>query len=116
MYIGIVARKREGVEDSADAINQVINVVCEHFRLSQEQIIEQSRRRKIVEARQIAIYLLCQKKVSQPCIAKYFGKDRTTIIHSRDVVKDMMKVDSEFFIKVQQIGYSANFVVNKTNF
>lgn len=63
---------------------KIIQAVSEFYDLSEKELISFSRKREIVRARQIAMYLLREDlKSSFPFIAKKFGgKDHTTAIYA----------------------------------
>ena len=63
---------------------KVIQTVAEFYDLKEKDILSCSRKKEIVESRQIAMFLLRKEfKKSYPFIARKFGgKDHTTIIHA----------------------------------
>lgn len=63
---------------------KIIQLVAEFYDLKEEDILEVSRKKEIVQPRQIAMYLLREElKCSYPFIGRKFGgKDHTTIIHA----------------------------------
>lgn len=72
--------------------------VCEYFNLSKEILISKSRKRQIVQARQIAMYM-CRSKVgcSLSMIgAELGGKDHATVMHACSTVADLMSTDKMF--------------------
>lgn len=76
-------------------IEKVENAVCEYFNLSVEDIKSSSRKRNIVQARQIAMYLsrnLTQESLSS--IGEHLGgKDHATVLHSCNTVSDLTTTD-----------------------
>ena len=63
---------------------KVIQIVAEFYDLKEKDVLSCSRKKEIVEARQIAMFLLRKEfKKSYPFIARKFGgKDHTTVIHA----------------------------------
>lgn len=92
------------IDRKVDA-NKVINAVCRHFNISPKEIAEKSRKRPIVEPRQIACYLLrVNSSLTFKEIGDIFnGRDHTTALHSIQVVKDRMSVDASFRNIVNEI-------------
>ncbi len=75
------------------SIARVQELVAEHFHLSVPELTARTRKRDIVHARQIAMYL-CRELLSSsfPSIARAFGgKDHTTVIHACGRVREKMK-------------------------
>lgn len=87
----------ETVQVSAKNItaNDIIREVADFFEISPSQLINRSRRKEVVEPRQICMYLMRDiLKISYPHIGEILGKrDHTTAIHacekiSRDINND----------------------------
>lgn len=79
-------------------------IVCEYFNLGEEQLLKVTRKREIVQARQIAMYF--EKENSQgslEVIGARYGKDHTTVIHSCKNIKNLMETDKEFWYTIAQI-------------
>lgn len=74
--------------------DKIIKSVAGFYEISKEDIINRSRRKKVIEPRQIAMYLLREiLGMSYPDIGDAIGKrDHTTAIHSYDKIsKEVMK-------------------------
>ncbi len=72
------------------SVSRVQQLVADHFNLTVPELTARTRRREVVHARQIAMYL-CRDvlKASFPAIARAFGgKDHSTVIHACNKVKD----------------------------
>ena len=77
----------EKKEITADLI---INVVCEHFHITHDQIISKSRSNDVAKPRQIAMYL-CNSLTSLPQVAigaALGGRDHSTVIHGIRAMTD----------------------------
>ena len=87
------------------SIDTIQKIVCEYFELPHEKLKEKTRKREIVQARQLSMYFAkMYTKNSLKQIGKYFGgKDHSTVIHSCQTVKDLMDVDDTFKIYVSDI-------------
>ena len=92
---------------SAQAITEY---VCKYFNLDPEVLRGQSRSRDVVNARQIAMYLIRRMtNLSQGDIGKEFGgRDHTTVLHSLDKVEKQMRSDPAFAEEVKAITTNIN--------
>jgi chromosomal replication initiator protein len=72
---------------------QILETSCAHFGFSLEDLCGPSRRRPLVMARQIAMYLFRDlTDYSYPAIGREFGgRDHTTVIHAYDKISGLMK-------------------------
>ena len=81
------------------SIGRVQASVCEYFGISSEELVSKSRKRQIVQARQIAMYL-CRTLLPNCSLstigAQTGGKDHATVLHSCNIVSDMMATDRSF--------------------
>lgn len=70
-------------------------ITANHFSKTVEELMGPSRSKDINFARQIAIYLCSElTDLSTPKIGECFGnRDHTTIIHSRDKIRELVKND-----------------------
>ena len=87
------------------AIKDVVKLVSEHYQLEEASIYEKTRKKEIVKARQIVMYLLREDfNVSYPLIGqKLGGKDHTTVIHSCLKIKTDLKNDPQLLQELEQI-------------
>jgi chromosomal replication initiator protein len=89
----------------------IIEYICRYYELDEDQLRGQSRSRDIVNARQIAMYLIrrMNPKLSLTDIGKEFGgRDHTTVLHSLDRVEKMMRSDMAFSERVKEITTNIN--------
>lgn len=86
-------------------IDAIQKMVCEYFNVGYEKLLHKTRKREIVQARQITMYLSKQfTKNSLKTIGEHFGgRDHTTVIHSCQTVKDLMDTDQFFKESVQEL-------------
>ncbi len=87
------------------AIKDVVKIVSEHYKLEESSIYEKTRKKEIVHARQVVMYLLREDfNVSYPLIGqKLGGKDHTTVIHSCIKIKADLKTDPQLIQELEQI-------------
>ena len=88
-------------------IDTIQKMVCNYFDVPYEKLLQKTRKREIVQARQISMFLAkAFTKNSLKTIGEHFGgRDHTTVIHSCQTVKDLMDTDTLFkesVIELQQ--------------
>ena len=79
-------------------LDEVVEAVCSHYKVTVAAVNSKSRKREYVEARQVAMYL-AQKLIKMPAsrVGKLIGnRDHSTVIHSTTKVEERLKVDAEF--------------------
>lgn len=93
-----IVRKVVHSETKAVNIDDIINVVCKHFGLETTAIHTKSRKREVVQARQVAMYLAkSHTDFSTSKIGKFIGnKDHATVLHACKTVKGQCEVDKTF--------------------
>ena len=76
-----------------------------HFGFSIEELCGASRRRPLVSARQIAMYVMRElTDMSYPAIAREFGgRDHTTVIHSVEKVKKLIAERRQVYDQVTEL-------------
>ncbi|MFA5792027.1 MAG: chromosomal replication initiator protein DnaA [Candidatus Paceibacterota bacterium] len=87
------------------AIKDVVKIVSEYYKLEESSVYEKTRKKEIVKARQVVMYLLREDfSVSYPLIGqKLGGKDHTTVIHSCLKIKTDLKNDPQLLQELEQI-------------
>lgn len=87
------------------AIKDIVKIVASHYGLSEEVIYEKTRRKEIVRARQVAMYLLREDfNISYPLIGQKLGdRDHTTVIHSHLKIRDDLKTDPALLQEIEKI-------------
>ena len=86
-------------------VNNIIEAVCDEFKVTQEQIFSQARLREITQARQVSMYLT-KKLLDKPLqeIGNYYGgRTHATVLHAISCVKDQMTVDPVFKRQVTRL-------------
>jgi chromosomal replication initiator protein len=86
-------------------IDTIQKMVCDFFDLPYDRLLQKTRKREIVQARQITMYLAkIFTKNSLKTIGEHFGgRDHTTVIHSCQTVKDLMDTDNMFRESVMEL-------------
>jgi chromosomal replication initiator protein len=87
------------------AIKDIVRVIAGQYGISEDVIYEKTRRKEIVRARQVAMYILREDfNISYPLIGqKLGGRDHTTVIHSHLKIKDDLKTDPSLLQEIEKI-------------
>ncbi|MCM1178351.1 MAG: chromosomal replication initiator protein DnaA [Bacteroidales bacterium] len=87
-----------GEDKNEITIDKVQNVVCDYFNISRDLLLSKTRKRQIVQARQIAMYMTRNHmSCSLATIgAQTGGKDHATVLHACNTVADLMTTDKTF--------------------
>lgn len=89
----------------------VIKSTCEQFNIELVKLQSKSRQRKVVFPRQVIMYFLTEyTDMTYLEIGKIFNRDHTTVIHSKDTIKDLMTTDDK--VKYLVEGAKKNIVDN----
>jgi chromosomal replication initiation ATPase DnaA len=89
-------RDKNVQEFSVETIKKIVAMVGEANGLSYTELINNCRKREIVDARAESTYVLNLLGYRDCEIRKIFGKDHSTINYYRDRVKDSMSIDTRF--------------------
>ncbi len=87
------------------SIDFIQRMVCEFYDIEPELVKGKTRKREIVQARQISMYLAKQfTDNSLKNIGKHFGgRDHSTVIHSCQAVLNLMETDEQYQKDVMEI-------------
>jgi chromosomal replication initiator protein len=87
------------------SVDEIIDTIAHFYNLDKELIYEKTRRKEIVRARQVAMFLLREDfNISFPLIGrKMGGRDHTTVIHSCEKIKHEVETDQELAQELEQI-------------
>lgn len=80
------------------SMEYIQKLVCEYFEVPIEMVKSQTRKREIVQARQISMYLAkSHTKTSLKSIGAFFGgRDHSTVIYACQTVEDLIDTDKKF--------------------
>lgn len=100
----------------------IIDVVQGYLAVGKNYHSRKTRKREIVFARQVAMYLIKRhtKKLSLKQIGKHFGdKDHATVLHGIKTIKNLMEFDRTIKNTVNEIDkvvkFKSNTVTSKLN-
>ncbi len=93
------------ITPKVNTVERIRDTVCEYFSLTVDAISTKSRKREVVQARQIAMYLSKQMtKNSLASIGNLIGqRDHATVLHACKIVGDLMEFDKNFRANVKEI-------------
>lgn len=85
--------------------SSIINAVAAYFHIAKKDLLGKSRKKEIVMPRQICCYLMCELlSIPLESIGQELGgKDHTTIIHSRNKVGEMCRINDKIAKDVDDI-------------
>jgi chromosomal replication initiator protein len=77
------------------SIDHITKIVCEYYKVDENKVREKNRRKEVVLARQVAMYLSKQlTKSSLKTIGLHFGgRDHSTVIHAQSSIEQLIKED-----------------------
>ena len=88
-----------GQQQNELTIDRVVKTVCEYFNITRDSLLSKSRKRQIVQARQIAMYE-CRNLISSISLStigsELGGKDHATVLHACNTVSDLMSTSRQF--------------------
>ncbi|MBM3436381.1 MAG: chromosomal replication initiator protein DnaA, partial [Bacteroidetes bacterium] len=87
------------------SIDYIQKIVCDYFGLPLESIGSKTRKREIVQARQLAMYFSKKlTKASLATIGLHCGnKDHATVLHACRTVNNLMDTDKQFRNYVEEL-------------
>jgi len=101
----IVRNVIDDVKNSDLSIELIIDLVCDYYKVEKDLVKGKSRKREIAQPRQLSMYFAKQfTEMSLKKIGGAFGgRDHSTVIHSCNVVRDLMETDSDFKHEVEEL-------------
>lgn len=87
------------------SIDYIQKIVCDYFEIPIDQINSKTRRREIVQARQLAMYFSRKHtKLSLASIGDACGnKDHATVLHASKTVENLLETDKQFRQHVEEL-------------
>ncbi len=86
-------------------IEFIQKIVCNYFNVGLDLIKSKTRKREIVQARQISMYF--SKNLTKASLttigSKIGGKDHATVLHAFKTVNNLMETDKKFRLQVEDI-------------
>jgi len=103
-----VIKRAVKIDNHPLTIDDILEKVCQHYGVSQQNVYSKSRKRDYVQVRQISMYL-AQKYTKMPAsrIGQLIGgRDHSTVLHSCNAVEQRLKVDKQFVEDINSIEQS----------
>ena len=103
-----VIKRAVKVDNHPLTIDDILDKVCSHFNVTQQNVFGRSRKREYVLVRQVSMYL-AQKYTKMPAarIGQLIGnRDHSTVIHSCSTIEKRLKIDKEFLNEISNIETS----------
>jgi chromosomal replication initiator protein len=87
------------------SIDYIQKVVCNYFNIGVEQLQSKTRKREIVQARQVAMFF--SKSLTKSSLAtigsQIGGKDHATVLHACKTVNNLIETDKRFRLQIDEI-------------
>lgn len=87
------------------SIDYIQKVVCNYFNIAVDQLQSKTRKREIVQARQVAMFF--SKTLTKASLAnigsQIGGKDHATVLHACKTVNNLLETDKRFRLQVDEI-------------
>ena len=103
-----IIKRAVKVDNHPLTIDDILEKVCQHYGVPQQQVFGKSRKRELVQVRQISMYL-AQKYTKMPAsrIGQLIGgRDHSTVLHSCSAIEQRLKVDKAFLEELNSIEQS----------
>lgn len=98
---------REAVSEEHETVtsDKIIGSVCSFYKISRENLLGKSKKKELVQPRQICAYLMCEiMNIPLVSIGEALGgRDHTTVIHSREKITNLIKVNDRIAKEVEDI-------------
>ena len=104
----IVGKAIRDAEAKPVTVEDIIEKVCAYFDMQTSAIYAKTRKREVVQARQIAMFLAKEyTEESSSRIGQMIGnKDHATVLHACRIVKNQVEVDKAFRNQINEIRSS----------
>jgi chromosomal replication initiator protein len=93
------------------SIDYIQKVVCNYFDVPVDSLQSKTRKREIVQARQVAMYF--SKNLTKSSLAtigsQIGGKDHATVLHACKTVNNLVETDKQFKTQIEEIEKKLKF-------
>ena len=106
-----IVSKMVNTSNRTITIDKIQNIVCDHFNLSIDTLLSKSRKREIVQARQITMYLskYYTRESLQNIGRKIGDRDHATVLHACKTVSNLMDTDKVFNAGLKELELKLKF-------
>lgn len=100
-----IVREISTTKEVVVSIDYITKIVCNHFGVEENKVREKNRRKEVVMARQVAMYLSkLLTKSSLKTIGLHFGgRDHSTVIHAYNSIEEMLGSDLQLKESVESL-------------
>lgn len=107
LELAIEALNEGEVRENKDVLTtqDVIDAVCDFYKISKTDLLSKKRNKEIAEPRQICAYLMTEL-MSIPLVTigqALGGRDHATIIHSREKIADLIAINDKISTEINDI-------------
>lgn len=94
-----------GVEERKINVPEILAAVSRYYNIEESDIISRKRKRDIVQARQVVMYLA--KELTDASLAaigaEMGGRDHSTVIYADRAIRDLLDTDTKFQAELKEI-------------
>lgn len=100
-----VVRKISRCEKKEISVNDIVELVCKHYGVPTSAIYTKTRKREVVLARQVSMYLAKKNtELSAAKIGVMIGnKDHATVVHACKTIKEQISINKNFSAEVDEL-------------
>lgn len=96
---------RRRSKDAEMEVKHIIQTVCDHFKISEDQIFKQSRRAEIIKPRHIAAYLILSRRVCTVSdIAYIFNQHDSTVSGAERRCQNAIDTETDVYQDITAIS------------
>ncbi len=86
------------------SIDRVQKLVCDYYGIDQTRLHEKTKKREIVQVRQLAMYLCRELDYTHKAIGLQFGgRDHSTVVHAIKSVNNLIETDQNYRNRIDDI-------------
>ena len=97
----------EAVSEEHETVTseKIIGSICSFYKITREKLLGKSKKKELVQPRQICAFLMCEiMNIPLVSIGEALGgRDHTTVIHSRDKIVNLIKINDRVAKDVEDI-------------
>lgn len=94
-----------GVEERKINVPEILEAVSRYYNIEEADIVSRKRKRAIVQARQVVMYL--SKELTEASLAaigaEMGGRDHSTVIYADRAIRDLLDTDTKFQAELKEI-------------
>jgi chromosomal replication initiator protein len=100
---------RDLIKDSRVSltVEEIVRLVCDYFDIEENLVRDKTRKREVVQARQVAMFFC--KQLTQHSLKSiglnFGGRDHSTVIHGVQSVEDQIETDHKFRETIEEIRH-----------